>query len=800
MAHHEWWKRTCFRPLPRLGGTVVSPGRSASGLVPFHVPMMKITVLLAAGLSAPLFVGAQFALSFDPSVPVVESGSTLAKAWAGGLNFPQISDIDLDGDGDKDLFLFDRSGNKVVTLRSNAAQGQNDYTFTHDFDHVYPFEQLKEWVLLRDYNGDGKEDIFSYSLGGFACYKNTSIGNSLSFAEVDTLVRSDYYPTDANLYVTQVDIPGIEDIDGDGDLDVITFSIFGNYMEHHRNLSMELYGTADSLEFAVYNRCWGFFAENLNNNSVYLNSICNYNLPNPQLGELINNTTAALRSGQEEDPRLGEGERAHTGSTNLPIDLDGDGDKDLLVGDILARTLLALTNGADLDSAYMVAQDSVFPVYDESVQLDIFPAPFYEDVDFDGRRDLLVAPNSESLAQNKRGVWYYTNTGTDIAPIFDKQSEELFQGEMFDVGEGAYPVPFDIDGDGLMDLLVSNYGYFHPSGVYPPKIAALRNTGTATAPSFELINEDYMGLSTSGIGNSMYPAFGDLDGDGDQDMLVGELQGKLHYFRNDAVGTTAQFVLAEPTIQHVVNDTDTVDIDVGMFSTPQLFDVDGDGVLDLLVGERNGNVNYYRMLDPAPDQLWELVNDSIGAFTVAEYVTGYSVPFMYLNGTGQRELVVGTESGWIHKYDGIEGNLDGAWNLVDDHWQDVREGKFTAVALHDFNGDSYLDAVIGNYRGGISYWRNDFAAAMQDLEGVTSAEAFTIMPNPAAGPTVIELGIPVQGRLHLEVLNSVGQVVHSGTVRGRRIELDTRGFAPAVYMVRLGDGTLYWTQRLVVMR
>ena len=160
MAHHEWWKRTCFRPLPRLGGTVVSPGRSASGLVPFHVPMMKITVLLAAGLSAPLFVGAQFALSFDPSVPVVESGSPLAKAWAGGLNFPQISDIDLDGDGDKDLFLFDRSGNKVVTLRSNAAQGQNDYTFTHDFDHVYPFEQLKEWVLLRDYNGDGKEDLF----------------------------------------------------------------------------------------------------------------------------------------------------------------------------------------------------------------------------------------------------------------------------------------------------------------------------------------------------------------------------------------------------------------------------------------------------------------------------------------------------------------------------------------------------------------------------------------------------------------------------------------------------------------
>lgn len=762
---------------------------------------MKTTVLLATCLLSGVWARAQFALSFDPSVPVVENGDPLSKAWAGGLNFPQISDIDLDGDGDKDLLLFDRSGNKVVILRNNAAQGQNTYTFTHAFDDLYPFSELREWVLLRDYNGDGKEDIFSYSLGGFACYKNTSLGNEASFVMVDTLVRSNYYPTDANLYVTQVDIPGIEDIDGDGDLDVITFSIFGNYMEHHRNLSMERYGTADSLEFEVYNRCWGFFAENLNNNSVYLNTICNYNLPNPRMGELIADaTTSTIRDEKirGQDPHL-EGERAHVGSTNLPIDLDGDGDKDLLVGDVLSPTLLALTNGADLDSAYMVAQDSLFPVYDEPAILEVFPAAYYEDVDFDGRRDLLVAPNSESLSENEKSLWYYTNTGSDIAPVFDKQSEDLFQGDMVDVGEGAYPVPFDIDGDGSMDLLVSNYGYFDPSGVYPCKIAALRNTGTASSPAFELVSTDYMALSTSGIGNSMYPAFGDLDGDGDKDMLVGDLQGKVHYFRNDPVGTTAQFVLAEPTILAVVNN-DTIDLDVGLFATPQLFDVDDDGVLDLLIGERNGNVNYYRMLDPAPQQLWELVNDSVGAFTVAEFVTGYSVPFMYLNSLGQRELVVGSESGWIHQYDGIENNVDGVWNLVDGTWQDVREGKLSAVALHDFNADGYLDAVIGNYRGGISYWRNDFAASVDSHRPVSNDAAFTLAPNPTTGSTALLLNVPQVPGSRLEILNSVGQVMISQPVRGRRSEVDTRQLPPAVYMVRLIAGARTWTQRLVVMR
>ncbi len=763
---------------------------------------MKTASLLASGLLLPVLASAQFALILDQSVPLIENGSPLKMGWAGGLNFPQTSDIDLDGDGDKDLFFFDRSGNKVVTLRNNAAQGQNSYSYTRDFDAVYPFRQLREWALWRDYNGDGKEDIFGYSLGGFACYKNTSINGQLSFEEVDTLVRSNYYPTVANLYVTQVDVPGIEDLDGDGDLDVITFSIFGNYMEHHRNLSMELYGTADSLVFEVYNRCWGFFAENLNNNSVYLNTVCGYNVPNPQLALDVEDATNALRAG-EHHPHTppGEGERAHVGSTNLPIDLDGDGDKDILIGDVLASTLLALTNGGDLDSAYMVAQDSVFPVYDESVLLDIFPAAFYEDVDFDGKRDLLVSPNSESLSQNEKSVWYYQNTGSDIAPVFDFQQPDLFQEDMLDLGEGAYPVPFDFDGDGLMDLLVSNYGYYVPGTTYPCKIAALRNTGSGSAPAFTVVDFDWMGLSTSGIGNSMYPAFGDLDGDGDKDMLVGDLQGKLHYFRNDPVGTTAQMTLEQPTIPAVVNG-DTIQLDVGMFATPQLFDVDADGTLDLLIGERNGNVNYYKMLDPAPNQLWELVNDSIGGFTVAEYwnVVGYSVPFMYLDQEGERELVVGSESGWIHQYDNIDGNLEGVWNLVDSTWQDVREGKLSSVVLYDFDGGGYLDGVIGNYRGGISYWRNDFAAAIDNLPTLSSGNAFTVMPNPTTGSTVIALDIPLQVHMRIDVLNSVGQTVMSTPVRGRRVELDTRELPPAVYMVRLSEGANRWTQRLVVMR
>ncbi len=764
-----------------------------------HSPIVflrKPVLALAFFLSA-LVASAQMDLGFDPTIPLIRNGSNLAMGWAGGLNCPQVSDIDLNADGYKDLFIFDKTTAKSLVFLNNGVSGQVSYTFTHAYDNVEPFNKLEEWVLLRDYNMDGKEDIFTYTTGGFCVWKNTTTGTEPSFLKVDTLVRSNYVPTDANLYVTQVDIPGIEDIDNDGDLDIITFSIFGNYEEFHKNLSMELYGVPDSLEFEVANRCWGFFSENLANNSVTLNNPCQFNVPDPEF-PLHDDRPTPLEP-DHRDAEEGGDERAHVGSTSLPIDLDGDGDKDLLLGDVLFSNLLALTNGGQLDSAIMVAQDSLFPIYDEPVNLQIFPAPFYEDVNNDGRRDLLVSPMYPSLSENVRSLWYYNNIGTDAAPVFDKVQEDLLQQQMLDLGEGAYPVPFDLDGDGLMDLVVPNYGYFGMGGVYPSKMAALRNTGTATAPAFTLLTDDYMGFSVSGIGNSMYPAFGDLDGDGDKDLLVGDLQGRLHYYRNDPQGNTAQFVLDDPTVTAVV-DGNTVLLDVGQFATPQLFDMDDDGQLDLLIGERNGNLNYYRNLGNVPEPRWELVNDSVGGVLVTEWwnVTGYSVPFMYRNASNQRELVLGSERGWIYWYDNIDGNLNGTWNLVDSTWQDIREGTRTAVALYDFTGDGELDAVIGNYRGGLSFWRNN-GMSTQTLNAWSSEDAFRLMPNPASNACELLLNVPVTRSLSIGITNELGQPVVRTSVRDRRSDLNITGLHSGVYTVRVEDGDHQWTQRLVIV-
>jgi len=741
---------------------------------------------------APLYSLAQADLTFNPTVPVQRAGVPMPMAWAGGLNFPQVSTIDLDQDGLLDILLMDRSGDKPIFLLNTGTPGQATYMPTHTYDNVYPFPLLHDWALLRDYNCDGMADIFAYTSGAFAVYRNTSDASGLSFTLVDDQVGSNYVPTvSPNLYISNVDMPGIADMDGDGDLDILTFSIWGsNYLEFHKNLSMELYGTCDSLAYEVRSRCWGGFQESISGNAITLNAPCADNVPNPELP--VHDEGSNFPS-----------ERAHSGSTVLPLDLDGDGDMDLILGDFLSPDLTGLINGGTLAHANMISTDTLFPIYDQRVYFEQFLAPFFVDIDGDGKRDLVVAPNSSSAAENAHGIWYYRNTGTDAAPVFNFQQDDLFQGDMLDFGEGARPVLFDHNSDGLMDLVVANEGYYLAGGFYSGKLALLENTGTPTAPLFNLITDDYAQLSGLGFGPGMHPAFGDVDGDGHPDMIIGDgdnngdNSGRLHFFHNTSGGPVAQFQLTQALM---TDDNGTV-IDVGANATPQLFDLDGDGLLDLIVGERNGNLNYYRNAGTAQAPSWHLESQLLGAVRVNEYwsTTGYSVPFLYMDGQGQKKCISGSESGGIHLYDGITGNEGGSWNLVDSVWGELHEGGRTAVALYDFTGDGQLDAVIGNYRGGLSFWSSGIWTGVDAAIPETAENVFSLAPNPANSTVDILMHTPLVPNMRVELFDDLGRIVLGFPVERPQVRMDLGNLAPGLYSVRLVNGTGQWTKRLVIV-
>jgi hypothetical protein len=318
-----------------------------------------------------------------------------------------------------------------------------------------------------------------------------------------------------------------------------------------------------------------------------------------------------------------------------------------------------LTNTGDATTAHMGSQDLTFPAnYQNTDAIDLytFPAAFLADANDDGKDDIIFSPYQENNGHDHQSAYLYTNSGSGAFDL-DFSQNDFLQDNMIELGTGAYPVFFDYDQDGLTDLLVGNRGYFVSTGVYSSQLAYYRNTGTATQPAFTLITRNLDNLSQLGLGN-IAPTFGDIDSDGDMDMIIGDADGLVHYFSNSAgAGNPCDFTLTAPGFQG---------IDVtGQFATPYLYDIDGDGLLDLLIGERNGNLNYYRNIGTPTAPQYEMTDNNFGGIDMRRngLSFGYSAPFVFEH-DGQLQLLVGSESGDIDLYNDITDVISGPEELV----------------------------------------------------------------------------------------------------------------------------------------
>ena len=538
----------------------------------------------------------------------VKDETTLPFPWCGGLNACQFGRMDLDGDGKKDLLVFDRHGNRLSCFLNQGGTGEILYAFAPEYARFFP--KLTDWAIFADYDGDGREDIFTYSKGwaGMKVYRNVSTEQIEFELVVYPYLTSWQGGGEVNLIATNADYPAIVDVDGDGDLDILTFGVLGTFIEKHLNLSMERYGCRDSLVFEKTDYCWGRVAESEENNEMYLDTCL--------FGKSL---------------KVSKDDFRHRGATFAVRDLTGNGLPDLLLADVDYPNLIFMENGGTPENALMVSQETDFP-QNEPVYLFSMPVPFFTDIDNDGVDDLLVSPFDPNpmACEGQNSVWLYLNRGKNQMPDFQLETKSFVQDGMIDVGKGAYPVFTDWDGDGLMDLTVRDfYG----------QTTLFKNVGTAQQPVFE-----QMEWIPSADSTWSAQCYFDVDQDGTLDLVEGNVEGKLSFYRGQ--GDTYALVT------DFWGEVDVRDYSSSYYgySVPSLFYYQ-DALL-LCVGSEQGKLFLYRVTEDAVFEevgyLWEEIcfgmPESFGMHSAAAVAD--------LNGDGVLEMVVGNFAGGLQLFNG----------------------------------------------------------------------------------------------------------------------------------------------------
>lgn len=659
---------------------------------------------------------------YNPNIPVKVGTTTLKNPWAGGINYGQFSSIDFNYDGLEDLVIFDRSGDEFVLMEHVINASVHEYQYVYKGFLYFP-PDCRYRSAFVDYDADGKKDLFTYGIGGVKVYRN--IGNSslgLQWQLITNILQTDYVGDISNLYVSAGDIPAYSDVDFDGDMDVLTFHIGGQNVEYHQNQSMELYGIPDSLTFVLKNQCWGKFSEDPNTNDLFLNQTA-YPCEN---GDVTN----PLRPENTGKDSIHENESItrHSGSTLLAIDVNNNGVMDLILGDVAYPNITLLMNGgtAPNTNSAMISQDHNYPSVSQPANMQLFPAMYWEDVDFDGKKDLIVAPNARTVSENQNSVQFFKNIGTNALPNFVFQENNFLQKDMIDHGLGSIPVLVDENGDGLKDLVVANFVRYKPTLNLESVFQLYRNTGTTSNPEFTLVNNDYLNLSSLGLGLRAVPTFGDLDGDGDQDLIVGLESGNLVRFTNTAgVGNPLSFGTSVS-----VNDHTGTPIHVVSYAFPQLFDLNNDGLIDLIVGKKTGEISYYQNTGTSSNPVFTLISATIGQADISPNPDGYAAPhFFRVNDT--THLFVGAYNGKLNYYHNIDGHLNNGdtFSLYSDSYLNLEVGLYSTVFVNDIDGNGLLNLFVGQDLGGLFLFEADplSSASIHEMEVESNLVLF---PNP----------------------------------------------------------------------
>ncbi len=680
--------------------------------------MRKILVLIFLWFSMPAL--AQKIVELDQRKTIRVNGQVLLNGFSLGINSAQIQTMDLTGDGKEEWVVWDINSRQLQVFEKVGEQ----FRIRPDLSYFFP-PDVSGFLVLADYDRDGKKDLFTSTALGVKAYRNNSSGSQISWVLAQNFLRLEGAN---NISANNLDTPLLQDLDADGDLDLLLFNFaVGDYLEYYRNTSVERKGIPDIDGFAFPVRHWGNF------------EFCACN-------QISFGLTCDGRSLATPEIPLGQARIQHAGGHSLLYqDFTGDGIPDLVLGREECNTLYFLPNSGTAVSPRFTSFSNQVTGFGS---LPVFPR-FHVGQFLD--ESLVV-----SLNTNETAAPFAIDFAQAVVRVEKGSGKPLpiLQDQVFDLGENTRPFFSGTSFSGEL-LLTAN-------GKKGSKIVGQAYRMRYTGAQLEVMEEDYLGLSELNL----------LD----LSLLDYTSVSKGNYFfllgtRTSNAGVPSPVLLKR--VGTLWEEFTFAGLNLRLGDQLLLFGYQGKD--QLLVAAQNGSLTHYE-LDLTARSARLLASNFLG---LQDNPANRNLSIA-VRGGDQPELYTVDQTGRIYRIRDFLNVPIREEVLVRIQNQEVpmRLGRSNWLAVANSSLGEEDDLFLGTRGGGLLY-----LSAASSGGSETGEFRVTTYPNPSSGPFQVVSSLPATGRL----ISALGQVLLSEVVLPARqaVLVDVPDLAPGIYFLQL---------------